>query len=388
MPTFLPLDLVLAIVRLATAREVPDEDSPMHHQRVAHLCLVCKAFWDVVEPLLWKALQIGRIEELHSFAERSGRHPRLLEQVEEFRGGDGGAGALSGRRPALGSHAVSMEAFAMFEHLTILELSCHRLADLPTDLQLPLLEALSLRECFVAMATCQRLLMPTCTPKLRKMHLDCVIMHSTGFLIATPDPRPLDYLQLVAWDRQFYPPIYLGLHRVQNIVHGWSVAKRIRNFPSAASLGTPLHLRLYPLPKRSEKHSIHLNYDDEIEDAIASVCNMTSRGRVKSLFLPSDFDNPAWFDHRRTRALFFSLFEACRDSDTPVIIYDEGESEDDFLPAFDRFLASSGNTDVRERLLQENIERVRIWQEYTTEHQLEYPPNRSSSGGDSRLNDS
>ncbi|GAA6057666.1 hypothetical protein NBRC10513_007281 [Rhodotorula toruloides] len=286
------------------------------------------------------------------------------------------------RSRAFSRSLVSMKVFTKFQYLRTLELSCHRLSDLPPDFQLPLLESLLLKECFVAMATCQRLLMPTCTPKLRKMHLDCVIMHSTSFLIAAPDLRRLEYLQLVAWDRQHYPPQDLGFHRVQNIVHGWSVGESLLRFPTVPSLGRPLHLRLYPRPERSERHSDYDNYNDELEETITSMANTISQGLVKSLFLPSVFDDTAWSTHRRTRALFFSLLKACRDSETPAIIFDECESEDDFLPAFDRFLASRGDKDIRERLLKETIERVRIWEEYTTEHQLEYPPARESSGGD------
>lgn len=94
MPTYLPLDLVLAIVRLAATRERRDEDSPAHRQRVAPLCLVCKAFKDAVEPLLWKSLVVEQMEQLHKFAGRSGRNTHLLDQVEEFRGG-----GTTGRRP-------------------------------------------------------------------------------------------------------------------------------------------------------------------------------------------------------------------------------------------------------------------------------------------------
>ncbi|BGP31465.1 hypothetical protein JCM10296v2_003230 [Rhodotorula toruloides] len=108
------------------------------------------------------------------------------------------------------------------------------------------------------------------------------------------------------------------------------------------------------------------------------MAEMISQGRVKSLFLPPDFNDTTRFTHRHTRAVFSMLLKACRDSDDPVVVYKERDSsKDNFLPAFDRFLASSGNAD-------ENIERVRIWEEYTAEHQLEYPPTRSSSGGDSR----
>lgn len=93
IPTYLPLDLVLAIVRLAAARERRDEDSPAHHQRVAPLCLVCKAFKDAVEPLLWKSLVVEQMEQFHKFAGRSGRNTHLLDQVEEFRGGHYGSKA-------------------------------------------------------------------------------------------------------------------------------------------------------------------------------------------------------------------------------------------------------------------------------------------------------
>ncbi|GAA6057665.1 hypothetical protein NBRC10513_007280 [Rhodotorula toruloides] len=97
MPTYLPLDLVLAIVRLAATRERRDEDSPAHRQRVAPLCLVCKAFKDAVEPLLWKSLVVEQMEQLHKFAGRSGRNTHLLDQVEEFRGG---ALRVEGRDPS------------------------------------------------------------------------------------------------------------------------------------------------------------------------------------------------------------------------------------------------------------------------------------------------
>ncbi|BGP31441.1 hypothetical protein JCM10296v2_003205 [Rhodotorula toruloides] len=75
MPATLPLQLVLDIVRAYIQRDFFDEDwSPCHH-RIAPLCLVCKDFNDVVQPVLWSYLPPVAFEAYELFArDSSARH--------------------------------------------------------------------------------------------------------------------------------------------------------------------------------------------------------------------------------------------------------------------------------------------------------------------------
>lgn len=134
MPTFLPLDLVLLVVRHAVARTCDDEDWFTHHRRVSHLCLVCKDFREEVHLVLCRPLTVWWLEDFHKFAGRSGRDRHLLEHVEELRAGDperydrpcGGNEApfvlryylpnlRIYRSRSFGGEKLSMEAFAMYD---------------------------------------------------------------------------------------------------------------------------------------------------------------------------------------------------------------------------------------------------------------------------------
>ncbi|BGO98817.1 hypothetical protein NBRC10513v2_003214 [Rhodotorula toruloides] len=395
MPTFLPLDVVLLIIRRAIDRDLYDEDGSAYQQRLARLCLVCKDFRDAVQPVLWRTLRFKRLEHFYQVAGREGRNRHLLKHVEELRAGDGSrAGQDAPEEPDeasfivryylpnlrrysstwFGRKQVSLDGFGLFDQLTTLRLYGHPLSDASLDLRLPALEVLSLDSCDGPYASFQRLLLPGTTPRLQKLHTSRLGMHMPALSPFTTDLSRLRYALVTGANYGLDALDFLGLDEAPVVVKTWHIETGLDDFDLFFQLTPAFHLQLRALPLRDFFGSNYAQQNEELEHIIDDMMLLISHGRVKSLLLPSDFDDTTWFTCRWTRAAFFALLESCRDFDVPVVVYDERELRTDNLsPAFEHFLASSGDADFRERLLGDNVERVRIWSEYTVEKGLYVP---------------
>ncbi|BGO90989.1 hypothetical protein NBRC10512_002253 [Rhodotorula toruloides] len=398
MPAFLSLDLVLLIIHRVIDRDLSDEDWLAYRRRLDGLCLVCKDFRDAVQPVLWRTLRVKRLEQFHQAAGREGRNRHLLKHVQEMRAGDGSrAGRDAPEEPDeasfivryylpnlrqysstwFGRKQVSLEGFGLFERLTTLRLYGHRLSEAPLDLRLPALQILSLDSCDGPYASFQRLLLPETTPRLQKLHTSRLRMHMPALSPFTTDLSRLRYALVTGANDGLDALDFLGLDETPVVVKTWHIETGLDDFDLFFQLTPAFHLQLYASPWRRFFGSDYTQQNEELDRIVDDMMLLVSHGRVKSLLLPSDFDDTTWFTCRWTRAAFFALLESCHDFDVPVVVYDESERRtDDFSPAFERFLASSGDADFREGLLDKNAERVRIWSEYTAEKGLQIPPDR------------
>lgn len=202
-------------------------------------------------------------------------------------------------------------------------------------------------------------------------------MHMPALSPFTTDLSRLRYALVTGANDGLDALDFLGLDETPVVVKTWHIETGLDDFDLFFQLTPAFHLQLYASPWRRFFGSDYTQQNEELERIVDDMMLLVSHGRVKSLLLPSDFDDTTWFTCRWTRAAFFALLESCHDFDVPVVVYDESERRtDDFSPAFERFLASSGDADFREGLLDKNAERVRIWSEYTAEKGLQIPPDR------------
>lgn len=64
MPVILPLEIVLDIVHLYIQRDYFDKDWAPYHHRLVPLCLLCKDFKELVQPVLLSRLRVSTQGEL------------------------------------------------------------------------------------------------------------------------------------------------------------------------------------------------------------------------------------------------------------------------------------------------------------------------------------
>ncbi|BGP24102.1 proteophosphoglycan ppg4 [Rhodotorula toruloides] len=185
MPATLPLELVLDIVRVYIQRDFIDEDWEAYQARLAPLCLVCKVFKDVVQPVLWSHLRLSSSRQLKQL-----NAPPLFKHVEEFLGlgpvdriggqnDERPAQLVRWKMPSVGSVVLrgfargrlSMEAWAPFAALRCLTLDNYILSNVPLTLRLPGLETLSLVRIRAWRESFRNLLHAQCTPSLRQLVL-------------------------------------------------------------------------------------------------------------------------------------------------------------------------------------------------------------------------
>ncbi|BGP61931.1 hypothetical protein NBRC10512v2_003252 [Rhodotorula toruloides] len=88
MPATLPLELVHAILRAYIQRDFFDEDWSPYHHRIAPLCLVCKDFKYVVQPVLWSHLRLSSYQQLEKLGAPETGTSHLFQHVEELAGLD------------------------------------------------------------------------------------------------------------------------------------------------------------------------------------------------------------------------------------------------------------------------------------------------------------
>ncbi|BGO98843.1 hypothetical protein NBRC10513v2_003239 [Rhodotorula toruloides] len=86
MTVTLPLELVLDIVGVYIQRDFFDEDWSPYQHRLTPLCLVCKDFKDVVQPVLWSHVRVTTPRELKRLASPKVGAAHLFENVKDFMG--------------------------------------------------------------------------------------------------------------------------------------------------------------------------------------------------------------------------------------------------------------------------------------------------------------
>jgi hypothetical protein len=208
------------------------------------------------------------------------------------------------------------------------------------------------------LATFQRLLLLQCTPRLRRLHIYSLQPDGPAAAPFSPDLRRLDYVRLKDQDTQSYKVFKsIGIHQVPKIHYSLDLNLGIysrHNFELVAGLDVPLHIQLHDLPRylMHPGKTMH-EYDLRHEEILfRSLALYISQGRAASLSVPHTFDKTARFRRPWLRALCFLLLKACHDAGTPVVLQQKCDDTYDFSPAFERYLASSADAGLRQRLLE------------------------------------
>ncbi|BGO90994.1 hypothetical protein NBRC10512_002248 [Rhodotorula toruloides] len=359
MPASLPLETVLDIVRAYIQRDFFYEDWSPYHHRLATLCLVCKAFKDLVQRVLWSRLRLSSDAQLEKLAEPETGTSRLFQHVEDFAGlgpdcdghfrdglqVDELIGSLlpnvrSVAMRSFGGSVFDMERVAFCMALTSLALESYFLCDISRSLVLANLYDLSLvRVSSASPYGVSRVLHEDCTPALRRLYLADI------FDANEPD----------SWFPEPRLPIQgLDLRRVKTVQ---LKPESVELLPSAlyhpdGPFGNKSDVLLswtaqsgyqlsgsFELPRFFQLHILHWMLEaptSQFTEAIRSVLDIVWGEEFEVIFLPSSVRNranvPTWIQ-RGLR----TLFDECIDAGISIYFYSDS-SEESSLRMSDAFL--------------------------------------------------
>ncbi|BGO90982.1 hypothetical protein NBRC10512_002260 [Rhodotorula toruloides] len=326
----LPLELVLDIVRVYIQRDFFDEDWSPYHHRIAPLCLVCKDFNDVVQPVLWSIC-------VSPATINSRNLPRLRPAPRT---------SSSTSRSLRDSVLPIAPVFtpASKSSLTFLALENFVLRNVPVSLVLPNVQELSLVRVGTPRYIVERLLDKICTPSLQRLYL--------ASLSETEEPEDL-------FAESFLPIQHLDLRRVKavqlkpqsveilpsalyyqtgpfseetEILLSWTVQAREQLWGSFA---LPRYFQLHIPSWMIEAPT------SQFAKSIHRVLDVVWGEEFEVIFLPSSVRNranvPTWIQ-RGLR----TLFDECIDADILIYFYDD-TSEESSLRMSDAFLRFVNN---------------------------------------------
>ncbi|BGO98825.1 hypothetical protein NBRC10513v2_003222 [Rhodotorula toruloides] len=363
MPVTLPLELVLDIVRIYIQRDFFDEDWSPYHHRLAPLCLVCKDFNNVIQPVLWSHLRLGDYAQLEQLAAPETGTSHLFQHVEEFAGlGPPNRDSLHAGQQVVyllkqeiqnvrsialrsfGGNVLGVDGLGSCKALTSLALENFVLRDVPVSLVLPNVQELSLVRVGTPGYIVRRILHNICTPSLRRLYLASLSetdepedLFAESFLpIQDLDLRRVKTVQLKPQSVGLLPsPLYHPagpFDKKSDVLFSWTAQSGYRLWGS------------FELPRYFQLHIAGWMLDtptSQFAKAIKSVLDVVRGEEFEAIFLPSSVSNranvPTWIQ-RGLR----TLVDVCIDAGVPIYFYDD-DSEESSLRMSDAFLCFIDN---------------------------------------------
>ncbi|BGP07426.1 hypothetical protein JCM10049v2_003258 [Rhodotorula toruloides] len=312
MPATLPLELVHAILRAYIQRDFFDEDWSPYHHRIAPLCLVCKDFKYVVQPVLWSHLRLSSYQQLEKLGAPETGTSHLFQHVEEFAG-------LDCRRTA--HFRFEQQAFDILgmvapslQHITLRTFGgtyafVHKVSSFAANLQILSLVRVSVCDWIMA-----KLLHKDCTPRLRRLYLAELLdtdepedMFAESFLpLQDLDLRRVKTVQLKPQSALYHPDG--PFDNKADVLLSWTAQ-------SGYQLSGP-----FELPRFFQLHILHWMLEaptSQFTEAIRSVLDVVWGEEVE----------------RGLR----TLFDVCIDAGVSIYFYDDS-SEESSLHMSDAFL--------------------------------------------------
>ncbi|BGO90965.1 hypothetical protein NBRC10512_002279 [Rhodotorula toruloides] len=400
MPATLPLELVLDILRSYIQRDFFDEDWSPYHARLAPLCLVCKAFKDVVQPVLWSYLSPTAFEDPESFfgAKSAVRH--LFKHVKGF-AADRLYDYIVGRRQTgfkqagflIVQHALrqvetvrlckcdaSLSSIAGFAALRSLTLEGHEIFNVQEEVVFPHLHSLSLFDIrALEDGYISDLLSPSVTPSLRHLFVGDIWMEgarsSEAYLpsgdvdlsrVTVVELRPAEAYAL---PYDFWEPAG-SFSPDAAVLISWD-ASDDQFFFDEPPHPFPTYFQLVVPPKAIE---------GQARDTFVKLCRCLGKffepeadcEGFKVAFLPSTLRHPANV-HKRLRQSVKGLFSACLKGGVKVVFFrDTDETRGTISSAFLKYLEHPSQPDqnplVVELQQQRGASRNMLWTALPSQH--------------------